>query len=442
MSSRSGLRILLIGRGGRESCIAWKLSQSALVEKVFVAPGNGGTAAGIEKVSNIKGASEDDYPRLVEIAKELKVNLVVPGPDACIVDGIEGHFRAVNIPCFAPTKEAAQVEGSKSFAKDFMARHGIPTAKYRNFTDFGSAKAYLESISHRVVIKASGLAAGKGVILPETPEEALEALKDIMLNRKFGVAGAEVVIEEYLEGEELSILTFSDGTTFRSMPPAQDHKRIFDGDQGPNTGGMGCYAPTKIASKSGLQEIDEHILKPTFDGLRSEGIPFVGLLFTGIMLTKSGPKVLEYNARFGDPETQTLLPLISNKTDFAEVLLACVDGRLHQIDIAMDDKSCAVVVIASGGYPGSYPQGKEIKIESSEDLPGFLNIFHAGTRLKENGTLVTSGGRVMAVSATADSLDEAVKRAYTGVSMVSFDGMFYRRDIAHRLVLQKSTRVD
>ncbi|KAE8448661.1 hypothetical protein EG329_009086 [Mollisiaceae sp. DMI_Dod_QoI] len=435
MSTHSGLRILLIGRGGRESAIAWRLSQSAAVEKIFVAPGNGGTAAGIDKISNVDDLYEDDYPALVKFAQEVKINLVVPGPDAPIVAGIEGYFRAANIPCFAPSKEAAQVEGSKAFSKDFMARHGVPTAEYRNFTDYEAARQYVKSISHRVVIKASGLAAGKGVIVPETLEETLEALKEIMLDRKFGDAGAEVVVEEFLEGDEVSILTFSDGHTFKSLPPAQDHKRIFDGDLGPNTGGMGCYSPAKIASQSILEEISERILKPTFDGLRKEGIPFVGLLFTGIMLTKSGPKTLEYNARFGDPETQTVLPLISEKTDLAEVILACVEGRLHETEILIDDKSCAVVVIASGGYPGAYPQGKEIDINTrkgSEDLLKSLNFFHAGTKLVENGKLVTAGGRVMAVSAVADSLEEAVKLAYTGVSMVNFEGMYCRRDIAHR----------
>jgi phosphoribosylamine--glycine ligase/phosphoribosylformylglycinamidine cyclo-ligase len=311
---------------------------------------------------------------------------------------IEADQLVANIPCFAPTKEAAQLEGSKAFSKDFMARHGIPTAEYQNFTDYESAKEYVKSISRKVVIKASGLAAGKGVVLPETPEETLEALKNIMLDRKFGAAGAEVVIEEFLEGDELSILTFSDGITFKSLPPAQDHKRIFDGDFGPNTGGMGCYAPIRIASQPVLQEIDERILKPTFDGLRKEGnyfsfqefsvltthnadgifvgIPFVGLLFTGIILTKFGPKALEYNARFGDPETQTLLPLISKKTDLAEIMMACVEGRLHETEIVMDDKSCAVVVIASGGYPGPYSQGKEIEIKPRQSSQGLICHCH------------------------------------------------------------------
>ncbi|KAN0089319.1 phosphoribosylamine-glycine ligase [Hyaloscypha variabilis] len=411
MERQASLKVLLVGKGGRESALAFKLSQSPRVEEIFVVPGNGGTARGIDKVSNIDHVSDEDFDGLVKLAQELKINLVVPGPDAPIVNGIEGYFRAANIPCFAPSKETAQIEGSKAFSKDFMARHKIPTAEYRNFRSFSAAEAYIKSISHKVVLKASGLAAGKGVILPETKDEALQGLREIMLDHKFGNAGDEAVIEELLEGDELSILTFSDGKTFKSMSPAQDHKRIFDGDLGPNTGGMGCYAPTKIATPEVIREIKETILRPTFEGLRKEGIPFVGMLFTGIMLTKSRPKALEYNARF-----------------------ASVGERLHETKVEMRDKFCAVVIISAKGYPGAYPEGDIIEIDpfKSSTRPSSINFFHAGTKSMQDGSIVTAGGRVMAVSVTEQTLETAVKLAYKWVQAVHFDGMFYRRDIAHR----------
>ncbi|XMA10674.1 hypothetical protein WAI453_003465 [Rhynchosporium graminicola] len=351
------------------------------------------------------------------------MGLVVPGPDAPIVNGIEGYFREAGIPCFAPTKEAAQLEGSKAFSKDFMAAHNIPTAEYRNFTDFEKAGDYVNSVNHKVVIKASGLAAGKGVIIPESKEETLKAIHSIMVDRDFGDAGSEIVIEEFLEGDEMSILTFSDGLTFKSMPPAQDHKRIFDGDQGPNTGGMGFYAPTKIASPEILKQIDDLILRPTLEGMCKNGTPFIGMLFTGIMLTKSGPKTLEYNARFGDPETQTLLPLL--ESDLATIMKACIERRLSEVEITMSDRSSAVVVVSSGGYPGKYQQGDEIQMDdrhSLSDDAGSITFFHAGTSLLPDGSLHTSGGRVI-----------AVKLAYRGVSTIRYKDMHYRKDIAYRL---------
>ncbi|MCJ1462500.1 hypothetical protein MMC07_001102 [Pseudocyphellaria aurata] len=432
--STAPLRILIIGNGGRESALAWKLSQSSRVQRVFVAPGNGGTA-NFDKVSNIDAKAED-YPGLVRWAKELSINLVVPGPDQLIVDGIEEYFRSAQIPCFAPSREAAKMEGSKAYAKAFMLRHNIPTAKYEHFTDFESAESYINNVSYDIVIKASGLAAGKGVILPQSKPEAVLAVKEMMLDRKFGDSGLEVVIEEFLDGEELSILTFSDGEAFKSLPAAQDHKRIYDGDQGPNTGGMGCYAPGKIATPALLENIDETILRPTINGLRKEGTPFVGMLFTGLMITSTGPKVLEYNARFGDPETQTLLPLLGSETDLAEIMLACIEKRLSSIPIhIMTEKFSVVVVVVSGGYPGDYRKGLPIQIDDTRPdlLPqgSSLNLFHAGTSIKD-GTLKTSGGRVIAVSATADTLETALKAAYAGVSTVHFENIFFRKDIGHR----------
>ncbi|KAK9581150.1 Bifunctional purine biosynthetic protein ADE1 [Aspergillus fumigatus] len=427
------LRVLVVGNGGREHAYAWKLSQSPLVDVVYVAPGNGGTAQGASSKitnANVKG---DDYPALVEFAQKNGVNLVVPGPEAPLVDGIQGYFQAVGIRCFGPSKAAARMEGSKTFSKDFMKRHNIPTAAYQNFYEYEPARQYLDSVNHNVVIKADGLAAGKGVIIPQTKEEAHKALREMMLDHQFGDAGNEVVIEEYLEGDELSILTFSDGYTIRSLPPAQDHKRIFDGDQGPNTGGMGCYAPTPISSKEVLEEIDRTIVQPTIDGMRKDGFPFVGILFTGLMMTKDGPKVLEYNVRGGDPETQTLLPLLSADTDLAQIMVACTEHWLDGVDIKIEPKFSTTVIAVAGGYPGSYAKGKAITLDPA---PEDTLIFHAGTKLFGN-ELQTNGGRVIASTATASTLEEALRKSYAGISAIHFEDMFYRKDIAHRAFRQR-----
>ncbi len=429
-------RILVIGNGGREHALAWKLCQSRRVESIHVVPGNGGTA-GLSKVTNVGEVRADDYPGLVKYATRERIDLVVPGPEAPLVDGIEGFFKDAGIPCFGPSKEAARMEGSKAFSKDFMKRHGIPTAKYQNFANYNAAREYLEHVSHDVVIKASGLAAGKGVIIPKSKKDALSALESIMVGKEFGEAGNEVVIEEFLDGDELSILSFCDGEHIESLPPAQDHKRIFDGDEGPNTGGMGCYAPTKIASDDLLKEIHHTILQPTIDHMRGEGFPFIGVLFTGLMMTKAGPKVLEYNVRSGDPETQTLLPLLSPDTDLAMIMVACTEGWLDAVKIKIESKSCATVVAAAGGYPGPYQKGTEITLD---EISEGTTIFHAGTSIVD-GKLKTSGGRVIAASATADSLEGAVKCAYQGINGIHFEKMHYRKDIAHR-AFKTSTQPD
>ncbi|KAF1981773.1 phosphoribosylamine--glycine ligase [Aulographum hederae CBS 113979] len=420
-------RILLVGNGGREHTLAWKLAQSSFVSQIFTVPGNGGTAA-VEKVSNISSVSADDFPALVKFAKEKEVNFLVPGPEAPLVAGITDFFaqHAPEIQCFGPSLAAARMEGSKTFSKDFMKRHNIPTAAFGNFSDYDKAKAYLDSVSHPVVIKASGLAAGKGVILPATKEEAESALKHIMLDKEFGAAGDEVVIEEFLEGDEISILSLCDGKSFKSLPVAQDHKQIFDGDKGPNTGGMGTYAPAPVATKEVLEEIDRTVLAPTLKGMAEEGFPFIGCLFTGFMLTSSGPKVLEYNVRFGDPETQSCLALL--ESDLAGLMHACTSGNLSSVDISISSKSAATVVVAAGGYPGSYKKGTEMKIG---DVPKGVVLFHAGTALTED-VLKTSGGRVIASTATDSTLEEAVQKAYKGVDAIKFDGMQFRKDIAAR----------
>ena len=424
----SQLRVLLVGNGGREHAIAWKLLQSPLIEHIYVCPGNGGTATISPKVTNVTTVKDSDFPGLVAFAQEKHVNFLIPGPEAPLVAGIVDYFaqHAAHIKAFGPSQAAATMEGSKTFSKDFMKRHRIPTAAYENFSSYDAATKYLDSISHDVVIKASGLAAGKGVIIPQTKEEAHAALKDMMLSKEFGAAGDEVVIEEFLTGDELSILTFSDGHSIKSLPPAQDHKRIFDGDRGPNTGGMGTYAPTRIAPPELLAQVDREILQPTVDGMRSEGFTFKGVLFTGLMLTPNGVRVLEYNVRFGDPETQSLLCLMEG--DLAAVMLACADGRLAEVDVNVSSRSAATVVVAAGGYPASYAKGTPMTLAP---VPHDTVLFHAGTAVAD-GQLVTAGGRVIASTATAATLEEAVANAYKGVESIRFEGMQFRKDIAGR----------
>ncbi|KAH8674079.1 phosphoribosylglycinamide synthetase [Xylariales sp. PMI_506] len=423
------LRVLLIGNGGREHAIAWKLSQSPKVESIIAVPGNGGTAT-TPKTTNITSVSSEDFPALLELARKENINYVVPGPEAPLVAGAISFFQKNGIPGFGPSQAAARMEGSKTFSKDFMKKYNIPTAAYENFSDYEKARDYLDQINHDVVIKASGLAAGKGVIIPTTKEEAHQALKDIMLNKEFGSAGDEVVIEEFLTGDELSVLTFSDGTHIKSLPPAQDHKRAGDGDTGLNTGGMGCYAPTNIATPELIAQMDREIIQPTIDGLRHEDMPFKGILFTGFMITANGPKVLEYNVRFGDPEVQTVLPLLSEDTDLAEIMVACTRGNLDKpsLNIKIEPKFSTTVVVAAGGYPESYAKGDEITIQQP---PAGINIFHAGTKLVD-GKIQTAGGRVIAATATGESLRAAVDKAYEGVKLIQFNKMYYRNDIAHR----------
>lgn len=432
--------ILVVGNGGREHALAFRLAQSASVAHVYVAPGNGGTATAGGKISNIPiGLSPADFPALVEFAQSHNVLLVVPGPEQPLVDGITLHFVRVGIPVFGPLAKAAQMEGSKALLKDFMARHQIPTAAYRNFSDFDAAVAFVKSAPFKVVIKASGIAAGKGVILPATTEEAVQALREIMVERVFGTAGDEVVVEELLEGEELLILSFSDGYTQVDLPPAQDHKRIGNGDTGLNTGGMGAYAPAPVATPALLAEIRSTILEPLIAGMRRDGFPFVGVLFTGVMVTATGPKVLEYNVRFGDPETQTVLPLLTPETDLAEVMLACAEGRLDSVEVAVDPtKFATTVVLAAGGYPEAYGKGDEITIKTP--LPEDSWVFQAGTAIV-NDKLVTAGGRVLAATATGASLREAVDAAYRAAKHIAFNGAYHRDDIAHRGLAAKRAQL-
>ncbi|VUC35185.1 unnamed protein product [Clonostachys rosea] len=430
--SSTNLKILLVGKGAREHSLAWKLSQSPSVEHIYVVPGNGGTAE-MENVTNVTTAAEDDFPSLVNFGKEHGVGLVVAGPDDAVVNGIAEYFEDAAIPCFAPSKKAAEVEGSKAYSKAFMEKYDIPTAGYKTFDSYDDAKAYLESVDcSQIVLKVDGLAAGKGVVLPSNKSEAQEALRSMMIESKFGSSGQSVVIEELLDGDEISILTFADGTeAFKSLPPGQDHKRIFEGNKGPNTGGMGVYAPLAFLTSDDLRRIDRDIIKPTLDGLRAEGRPFAGMLFTGVMMTSKGPKVLEYNARFGDPETQTMMMLLAPGCDLAEVLMACSTKKLQDVadHISIRPGFACNVVVAAGGYPESYRKGDIISLG---ECPSGVEVFHAGTKRTADGELVTSGGRVLSIAAYGPTLEKAVSLAYEGVGHIQFKDKTYRKDIAAR----------
>ncbi|MCS6845750.1 MAG: phosphoribosylamine--glycine ligase [Caldilineales bacterium] len=433
--------VLVIGRGGREHALAWKLAQSSRVQRVWVAPGNGGTALAGGKIANVP-LPESDFAGLIAFARQNGVTLTVVGPEAPLAEGIVDAFQAAGLRCFGPSRAAAQIEASKAFAKDFMARHGIPTARYAIFTDFDAALAHLRRVDYPVVIKASGLAAGTGVIVPDTPDDAEAALRQIMVAREFGAAGDQVVIEERLEGQEASVLAFCDGRTVAVMPAAQDHKRVFDGDQGPNTGGMGAYAPAPLVTPQLLEEVRRTVLQPAVDGLAAEGAPYVGVLYAGLMIAPSRSPltvrgsslhVLEFNCRFGDPETQAILPLL--ESDLVEVVEACLDGRLAEADVRWRQGSAATVVAASEGYPGPYPKGREVAgVAEAEALPG-VAVFHAGTRLTEDGRLVTDGGRVLAVTGVGDDLTTALARAYAAIERIRFQGMHYRRDIGAKAIV-------
>ncbi|CAN8197089.1 unnamed protein product [Coccothraustes coccothraustes] len=423
-------RVLVIGSGGREHALAWKLAQSPQVKHVFVAPGNAGTADN-GKISN-SAVPVSDHAAVAQFCRDQDIRLVVVGPEVPLAAGIVDDLTAAGIKCFGPTAKAAQLESSKSFTKAFLDRHEIPTARWKSFTDPKAACAFINSATFpALVVKASGLAAGKGVIVASSKEEACKAVTEIMQDKSFGTAGETVVVEERLEGEEISCLCFSDGVTIAPMPPAQDHKRLMDGDEGPNTGGMGAYCPAPQISKDLLQKIRETVLQKTVDGMRKEGIPYLGVLYAGLMLTKDGPKVLEFNCRFGDPECQVILPLL--RSDLYEVMQAVINRRLASSMPAWREDSAAVtVVMASQGYPGTYPKGLEITGLAKAKQLG-LEVFHAGTALKD-GRVVTSGGRVLTVTAIKEDLPTALQEANLGVAAIHFQGAIFRRDIGHRAI--------
>lgn len=423
------INILVIGRGGREHALAWKLAQSPQVAKVWVAPGNGGTARsqpGVAPIANIP-LLESDTVGLVDFALRERIGLTVVGPEAPLAAGLVDIFWAAGLPCFGPSRAAAEIEASKAFAKAFMTRHHLPTGRYAVFSELSPALAHLRAVDYPVVIKASGLAAGKGVIVPDSLAEAEEALRQIIAGRVFGAAGDEVLIEERLTGPEVSVLAFCDGRTVVPLPTAQDHKRIFDGDAGPNTGGMGAYAPAPLVTPALLDEVVQTILQPAVDGLRSEDRPYVGVLYAGLMLTPTGPQLLEFNCRLGDPETEAILPLL--QSDLSTIFQACLNGTLGQVEVQWRAGAAATVVASSEGYPGSYPTGREISGLAEAETLDRVAVFHAGTRQTESGHLVTDGGRVLAVTGWGDTLRQALDQAYAAMDRIHFQGMHFRRDI-------------
>lgn len=423
------MKVLIIGNGGREHALAWKAKQSPLVTRVFVAPGNAGTAheGSIENVA----ISATDIPALLAFAKEQRIGLTIVGPEAPLVKGVVDAFRAEGLAIFGPTAAAAQLEGSKAFAKDFLARHAIPTAEYQNFTEVEPALAYLREKGAPIVIKADGLAAGKGVIVAMTLSEAEEAVRDMLSGNAFGDAGARVVIEEFLDGEEASFIVMVDGEHVLPMATSQDHKRVGDGDTGLNTGGMGAYSPAPVVTADVHRKVMEQVIMPTVRGMAAESNVYTGFLYAGLMIDGQGnPKVIEFNCRFGDPETQPIM--LRMRSDLVELCLAACAGKLDQVEAIYDPRVAIGVVLAAGGYPGDYQQGKPISGLPVEEASG-EKVFHAGSQL-EGDTVVTAGGRVLCATALGHSVAEAQKRAYQLAGRIKWDGVFYRHDIGWRAI--------
>ncbi len=417
------MKVLVVGSGGREHAICTSVAKSKRVDKIYCAPGNAGIAALAECVPI--GAMEFD--KLVAFAKEKEIDFTIVGMDDPLVGGIVDVFEAEGLKVFGPRKNAAILEGSKAFSKDLMKKYNIPTAAYENFTSAEDALAYLETAKMPIVLKADGLALGKGVLICNTLEEAKAGVKEIMEDKKFGTAGNTMVIEEFMTGREISVLSFVDGKTIKTMSSAQDHKRAKDGDKGLNTGGMGNFSPSPFYTKEVDEFCKKYIYQPTVDAMAAEGRPFTGVIFFGLMLTEDGPKVLEYNARFGDPEAQVVLPRMKN--DVIDVMEACVEGRLDQIDLQFEDNAAVCVVLASDGYPVSYEKGFEIKgLENFEGKDDYF-CFHAGTKFDENGKIVTNGGRVLGITATGKDLKEARAKAYEATEWVDFANKYMRHDI-------------
>ena len=417
------MKVLIVGSGGREHAIAYAVARSPKVDKIYCAPGNAGIAEYAECV-DIKAM---EFDKLLTFAKENQVDLTIIGMDDPLVGGIVDVFEAEGLRVFGPRKNAAIIEGSKAFSKDLMKKYGIPSADYETFDDPDKAIAYLETIDMPIVLKADGLALGKGVLICNTLEEAREGVKTIMLDKQFGSAGNRMVVEEFMTGREVSVLCYCDGTTIKPMTSAQDHKRAKDGDQGLNTGGMGNFSPSPFYTYEVKEFCEERIYKPTIAAMKSEGRDFVGILFVGLMLTPKGPKVLEYNARFGDPEAQVVLPRMKN--DIIDVVNACIDGKLDEVDLQFEDNACVCVILASDGYPEAYEKGFKITgLENFKDKDGYY-VFHAGSKFDAEGNIVTNGGRVLGVTAKGDTLKEARANAYDAVNWVKFDNKYYRRDI-------------
>lgn len=427
------MKALVIGGGGREHALAWKLAQSKNIDEVIVAPGNAGTALE-PKLRNVSVAVED-IDGLLALAQSENIKLTVVGPEAPLVLGVVDKFIGAGIACFGPSAEAAQLEGSKAFCKDFLAKHKIPTAEYEVFSEVTPAEAYIDKMGAPIVVKADGLAAGKGVIVAQTINEAKAAVNDMLIDNKFGDAGARVVVEEFLVGEEASFICMVDGENILPLASSQDHKARDNGDLGPNTGGMGAYSPAPVVTQAMHDRIMQEVIEPTVAGMTKDGIPYTGFLYAGVMIDKNGvPKVLEYNCRFGDPETQPIMMRLDS--DLAELCAAGVEGKLDQVEALWNDQPTVGVVMAAGGYPESYAKGAVISgiDEANSDL---VKVFHAGTTEKDDD-VVTSGGRVLCVTALGDSVTDAQKNAYAAVAKISWDQAYFRTDIAYRAIAREN----
>lgn len=416
------MKVLIVGSGGREHAIAWAVSKSAKADKIYCAPGN----AGIEEYAECVNIGAMEFDKLVAFAKEKEIDLTIIGMDDPLVGGVVDAFEAEGLRVFGPRKDAAIIEGSKAFSKDLMKKYKIPTAAYENFTDPDEAIKYLETAKMPIVLKADGLALGKGVLICNTLEEAKEGVKTLMLDKQFGDAGNEIVIEEFMTGREVSVLAFCDGKTIKCMTSAQDHKRAKDGDQGLNTGGMGTFSPSPFYNDEVEAFCEKYVYQSTIDAMASEGRPFTGILFTGLMITEDGPKVLEYNARFGDPEAQVVLPRMKN--DIIDVMEACIDGKLSDVELEFEDNAAVCVVLASDGYPEKYDKGFEIKgLDTFKDKDGYY-VFHAGTKF-DGDKIVTNGGRVLGVVAKGENLKAARANAYKATEWIDFANKYKRNDI-------------
>ncbi|MBN2102539.1 phosphoribosylamine--glycine ligase [bacterium] len=417
------MKILVIGSGGREHALVWKIAQSPYIEKIYCAPGNGG----IGDLADCVDIDVTDFKALTGFAFKKSIDLTVVGPELPLTLGIADAFKQRGLAVFGPSKEAAVLEGSKAFTKNFLSKYNIPTSDYQTFDNSEEAVQYIHDNQPPYVLKADGLAAGKGVLICQNRSEAFQGIEDIMEAKKFGDAGNRLVIEEYMEGEEASILAITDGERFVTLPAAQDHKAVFEGDKGPNTGGMGAYAPAPVVDDALLHRIEEEIIRPTIEGMKTENRLYQGVLYAGLMITKAGPKIVEYNCRFGDPEIQAIIPLL--KTDLVDLMMEVAEGRLKTKMPKITPRSCICVVMASGGYPGSYQKGKQIY--GLDDVNQDVMVFHAATK-KENDQIITSGGRVLGVTATGKTFLQARERAYRAVGKIAFDGAYYRKDIGHR----------
>ncbi len=418
------MKVLVIGSGGREHALVWKIKQSPLLSEIYCVPGNGG----IKELAECVYISMDDISGLLEYVQNKQIDFTVVGPEQPLALGIVDAFEKNNLKIFGPNREAAQLESSKGFAKQFMQKYNIPTAQFKLFDNYHEAHAYVQTQGCPIVIKTDGLAAGKGAVVCHEEDHAFNTLKDMMLNETFGAAGKKVVIEEFLTGEELSVIAITDSKIIQPFVPAQDHKPVYDGDQGPNTGGMGSFAPVPFADQDFMNRVQEEILDPVLDGLARQDIAYKGILYAGLMATQSGPKVIEFNARFGDPETQAILPLLN--IDLLELLMLSSEGKLPNKSITIRDGYCTCVVLASEGYPGNYEKDKMITGLEPDPNKDTI-IFHAGTKLQD-GKVFTNGGRVLGVSAYGKTLKSSIQKAYDGVEKIQFDGMFFRKDIGQK----------